>query len=588
MTPLRHVAHARSGDKGPTVLIMLRPYEPGLFEILENLVTAQRVATHFHSRFRSVQRRSLRATQTMIFECQRAAKDTVTTSLWLDTHGKTLGTVLLDLEVNLEGAWQPTAPTVTISQGSLRGSRLDDDLLRFSSVPFAAPPTGARRFRPPVPPEAWAGLRDATQLPPAPMQDVSDVAPVVDEDCLYLNIWTQDPQGKRPVIVWLYGGGFESGSASPPATDGANLARRGVVVVTVNYRVGVLGFAHLGNLDDQNVAQADSVNLGIQDVVAALRLIKAEIAKFGGDPNNITLAGGSAGGFITGALLATPSAGGLIDKAIMISGATSRIFSSELATEMAKDLMQHVGAETVQDLAGVSGAGLVEAQRHVIATDIGARNTPGGRSWGVVLDGVVLPRDPQICVEEGAARDIPLLVGATRDEVQPFEIDDPNFAPHDEAALLAEIERCVGATQASDLLDAYKLDFPDADLARLRTRFLTDWIYRVPALRCAGAQARAGGSAWSYQFSFASPEIGAGHATDFDFFLDTLTGPLATDPEALRVRDEFVQAVLNFVTHGDPGWASYSPGETASTRDFGGATPLVVDPPRRIRQHFPA
>ncbi|MGC9541182.1 carboxylesterase family protein [Streptomyces sp. UG1] len=318
--------------------------------------------------------------------------------------------------------------TVTLltdtTTGTVRGSVLPHGGRLFAGIPFAAPPVGELRFRPPQPPRPWQGVRQADSFAPAPAQGASSLVPgasrtstfpafptaeirETSEDCLYLNVWTPTTTAEdalRPVIVWIYGGGYDAGSAAPPYSDGATLARQtGAVVVTANYRLGALGFLHLADLGSQ---WAGSTNLALQDQMAALSWVRDNIASFGGDPGNITVAGQSAGAFSIGALLAAPAAAGLFHKAILQSGSTSRIFDRATATTMAEDLISALRLDSPEDLLTVACQRILDVQSTVVTGDIGQRNLPGGRSWGAVLDGSVLPVAPQQAVADGAAADI--------------------------------------------------------------------------------------------------------------------------------------------------------------------------------------
>ena len=481
-------------------------------------------------------------------------------------------------------------PLVHLADGMIRGQALTNGGFRFAGIPFAAPPIGPLRFRPPQPVAPWMDVRNALTFPPAPVQRAlplpGGATITTSEDCLSLNVWTPELSGQHPVMVWIYGGGFEGGSASPPMTDGEALMHRDIVFVSCNYRVGALGFLHLADLGGP--AWASATNCGFLDQVAALQWVRKNIAAFGGDPTNVTVFGESAGGFSIGTLLAMPAAAGLFDKAIMQSGATSRTFSREVATRMARDLLENLGLSDPEQLLTVSAERLLGVQLEGIDSDIGARNTPGGRSYGAVVDGHVLPEEPLAFVARGGARTIPLLVGACRDEVQLWEVmlQQATFAPANEAALLAEITRCVGTALAPALLRAYQEREPEARLARLRTRFLSDWIYRVPAVQCTQAQIASGGQAWSYLFAHAhSPFLGAHHGADIAYTLDMLEqlaffGSPATVQDQ-QIRDEMIEAWTRFARTGHPGWPMYQAGEP-TVRCFGGTAPLVVEPPAEV------
>ncbi|WP_416973826.1 carboxylesterase/lipase family protein [Streptomyces sp. 4F14] len=471
-------------------------------------------------------------------------------------------------------------PLVDTTGGTLRGRPLPTGGHLFAGVPFAAPPVGGLRLRPPHPPAPWTGVRDATRFAPAPEQSFAEKSTFptfptalieeTSEDCLYLNVWTQPAPGPHPVILWIYGGGFESGSAAPPYSDGAALARlTGAVVVTANYRLGALGWLHLADLGR---TWEGSTNLGLQDQTAALRWVRGNIAAFGGDPGNVTVAGQSAGAFSIGALLTAPAAAGLFHKAILQSGSTPRTLDRTTATALAEDLLTELGLDDPQGLRTVPVQRLLAAQTAVVSRDMGTRGLPGGRAWGVVHDGVFLPDVPRL-----ASLDVPLLIGADRDEFRVFQtISGDAFRPADEGALHAELRR-VGATDPARLLDAYRTRTGTADLAGLRAAFLGDALYRVPGARLARAQVAAGGRAFHYLIvdEPCGPDLGAFHGVDLLYVFDKLAQVGAETPEHCRVRDELAAAWRDFAAHGDPGWAPYD----GNSRAFGGTSAMLAEPP---------
>ncbi|MEQ0558107.1 carboxylesterase family protein [Amycolatopsis sp. NEAU-NG30] len=460
---------------------------------------------------------------------------------------------------------------VDTTSGTVRGRALPGGGRCFAGIPFAAPPVGELRFRPPRPPEPWPGVRDAGRFPAAPAQGVSALMGAENtrsdfpgfptaslgetaEDCLYLNVWTPG-DGPRPVIVWIYGGGFEAGSASPPYTDGAALARgTGAVVVAANYRLGALGYLHLAGF---GADWAGSANLGLQDQAAALRWVRDNIAAFGGDPGNVTVAGQSAGAFSVGALLATPAAAGTFHKAILQSGTTSRSFSTATATAMAEDLLTALGLDDPDGLRTVPVDRILAAQVDVVDGDIGRRNLPGGRAWGAVVDGEVLPAAP----DSVAVPEIPLLIGVNRDEVRLFQVlGGDRFR-------LAEDE--LRAEMGAELFAAYRAR--EHDPAAARGAFLTDVLYRIPAARLAREHVEAGGRAYHYVFCDepCGPQLGAFHGAELLHVFDKLALVGADTPERLAVRDALVGAWSAFAATGDPGWPVYS--AEGSSRVFGGS-----------------
>ena len=473
------------------------------------------------------------------------------------------------------------AETVETTGGRVRGGR-SEGVSVYRGIPFAR----QSRFAPPRPPVPWSGIQDATAFGPAAPQHAMGPRPAPasqSEDCLYLNVWTPAADaGRRPVMVWVHGGGFEAGTSFAAHTDGSALVRRGdVVVVSLAYRLGALGFLDL-------TGWGGPANLGLLDQVAGLEWVRDNIAAFGGDPGNVTVFGESAGAFSIGALLAMPRAKACFHKAILQSGGTTRIFQPDTTQAMTADLLRATGCATIDELRAVDADKILDAQQRVIDTDIGCRNTPGGRSWGAVADGEVLPAHPQGAVESGAVAGFPILVSATRDEVNVFRAAAPSaFDPVDEAALLAEMSGCVGGR--ADRLHAF-YRATDPDLGSIRSRFLTDWIYRIPAVRLAEYWR---GPAWLSLFAWSSPVFadgrGSHHALDTPFVFGTVADPavaaqIGPDPSAAAVSEAMSTAWISFAHTGNPGWPRYTR-ERRTTMRFD-AEPRPVDDPERARREI--
>ena len=351
------------------------------------------------------------------------------------------------------------------------------------------------------------------------------------------------------------------------------------MVVAVNYRLGALGFLHLADLG--GAGWAGSTNLGLQDQAAALHWVQGSITAFGGDPSRVTVAGQSAGAFSIGALLAMPPAAGTFQRAILHSGSTQRVFPAATATVMAEDLLTALRLDDVAGLRDVPVERVLAVQNGVVDSDIGRRNLPGGRSWGVVLDGTILPDHPQDALSAGAARDVALLVGANREEMRIFQrVGGEAFRPADEAALLAEIARA-GVDRPAELLDGYRrrLSGPAGtpDLADLRAAFLTDQVYRLPATRMAAAQTAAGGLAYSYLLADApfGPALGAFHGCDGMYLFDQLAEAGITSESSRAVRDHLHAAWADFAATGDPGWPPHDADSGGTTRQFGQSPGLL-------------
>ena len=295
--------------------------------------------------------------------------------------------------------------------GKVQGTS-NDGIHAFRGIPFAAPPIGERRWHAPEPPESWSGVRDAKDWGKQAWQPAVENAGMLsfvfnirnaayrDEDCLQLNVFTPGVDtGKRPVLVWIHGGGFQGGTGGTPVYDGSNLARRGgVVVVTINYRVGALGWLNLNELTDGRIPATG--NEGLLDQIEALRWIRDNIAAFGGDPGNVTIFGESAGAMSVGALLASAPAKGLFHRGILISGATSTANTLARAVEVSDGLLHKLGLspkDDVDKLMALEPEALIEAAS-------GYRAAGGGMSFQPCVDGTVLAEFPLDAVKRGGGR----------------------------------------------------------------------------------------------------------------------------------------------------------------------------------------
>jgi para-nitrobenzyl esterase len=454
--------------------------------------------------------------------------------------------------------------------GALRGHLLGH-VAEWAGIPYADPPVGALRFRPPVPPQPWTGVREAVSYAPRPLQTDAGPAirtflaslgipqaqpvpePAPSEDCLSVNVWRPADDRVLPVFVWIYGGGFEGGSATPPTTPGPDLARQlDAVVVTMGYRVGVLGYGWFGDLDPN---WADAANLGLQDQIAALRWVRDNVASFGGDPRTVTVGGASAGAFSIGSLLSRADVRPLIQRAILHSGSTWRTFPRPSATVLARAFLAQVGAATPDDLLDVPGERLLEAQASCVTGDFGNRNLRA-EAWGLVLDGVVIPEYPMAVAERGDLAAVPLLIATNADEMALSALS-PEFAPASERALIDEMALVHNDPEAA--LERYRAAVgPDATLGQLRGAFLGDAIYVHRCDELADHQAAAGGAVW--RMVLAAGPLGA----DFRCFHGAegllLSGTAAPGVDISSARAQLLAAWRGMVHHGDPGWAPYQAG----------------------------
>lgn len=487
---------------------------------------------------------------------------------------------------------------VTTALGALRG-RWRDGVARFAGIPFAAAPVGDLRFRPPAPAEPWEGERDATRFGPIAAQNPSlmdalfggDAEPW-DEDCLFLNVWTPRPDegAGLPVMVWIHGGGFEMGSGSSPLYHGESFAREGVVLVTLNYRLGALGFLELGHLDPD---LAGSGNVGLLDQVAALRWVRDHVAGFGGDPGNVTVFGESAGAMSVAMLLAMPSARGLFHRAIAQSGAASSAQTPEHAEANTTEFMAAAGLSTVDELRGAPVEALLAGHAAMGAARIAdpeevirVHGDPlAFLAFRPVADGREVPSDPLGAVEGGAAAGVPLVVGTNLEEWRLFALMAPPVTTEED--LLRRIGLLVEDPAAA--LAAYRSEHPDAGIAELEGAVLTDRVFRIPAVRLADAQ-RAHAPVFQYRWDWRSPAwggaIGAAHAVEIPFVFDMVedhrlhvfVGPEAPSELAAAVHGAWVAFATDGrpALPGGPTWPALPPG--------GGRPVLCFDTERSLRE----
>ena len=460
---------------------------------------------------------------------------------------------------------------VTTTAGALRGTT-EDGIAVFKGVPYAAPPVGDLRFRPPAPLEAWTGVRDALAYGPSCPQPAQRPAgwsqeTAESEDCLYLNVWTPDasPARKRPVMVWIHGGGYAIGSGSWPLYSGAALAARGdVVVVTVNHRLGALGYLHLDGLVEGEGFEA-SGNNGMLDLVAVLEWVRDEISAFGGDPGNVTIFGESGGGAKVSVLLAMPAARGLFHRAAVQSGPGLRATKPARATDVARKLLAELGA-----------AGDPSVLWSLPATQFLEAGAAVGRmGFSPVLDGVVIPAHPGDALADGTAADVPLLIGCNRDEsagMLPKQLDEDGLRSR-----LA----VYGEDRVDEILAVYRRLFPEASEVDLLSFVLTDSRMRYGSIRLAELKAK-GTATPVYQYFF-TYELGgrAGHGYEIAFVFDNLEH---SSPARDLLAAQMSEAWLAFARDGDPGhpgmptWPPFSPPERA-TMVFGRDGASVVEDP---------
>jgi para-nitrobenzyl esterase len=471
--------------------------------------------------------------------------------------------------------------------GRLRGA-LERGVASFKGVRYAAPPLGQRRFRPPAPVEPWQGVRDALALGPSCPQPSARPEGwpgevLEDEDCLFLNVWTPavGDAKRRPVMVWLHGGGFAIGSGSWPLYDGASLARRGdVVVVTVNHRLGILGYLHLAGRGGKGFES--SGNVGMLDLVAALEWVRDEIATLGGDPSNVTIFGESGGGAKVSTLLAMPSAHGLFHKAVIQSGPGLRVLSPERAETNAGAALEALGIGSGQlgKLWELPARTLVEAQQSTGAAGLRVGFSP-------VRDGLAIPNHPGRMLAAGTAADVALLVGTTFDEATLFLLADKALrepAAFDDAALHSRLS--VWGGSGEKLAAAYRASRPKASNGDILLAATTDAMMRIPSIRLVEQHlSKARSPAWMYLFCWSAGPLRAGHGFELPFVFDNIHEPvLRPSPNRLQLAERMSEAWIAFARSGDPNhdglpnWPSYRPEQRATMIFDRGECAIVDDP----------
>ncbi|MFF0852804.1 carboxylesterase/lipase family protein [Streptomyces sp. NPDC003280] len=476
-------------------------------------------------------------------------------------------------------AVQPTGPVVGTPHGAVRG-RYERGVAVFRGIPYAAPPFGPRRFRPPEPPEPWDGVRDAGAFGPTPPKPAYSDAfarylsdPVIaGDDCLNLNVWTSEPGpgAHLPVLVWLHGGALTRGSSAVPVYGGHAFARDGVVLVSANYRLGVEGYGLFPDAPP---------NPGLRDQLAALRWVHDSIAAFGGDPDNVTLCGQSAGAISVGALIAAPQAQGLFRRAVLQSGApevSERDRVRRMVRRMAGRLKIPATAEA---FAAVDRELLLRTQ-----ADVSRLSSPvlGGPAFGIVVDGDLVPRDPLRALIDGeAARGADLLMGWTRDEYRLWLVPGGLVERVDRLGTVALAGAMARCHAGHEVPRGYRAARPGAGTAEIVGQMVTDHLLRLPLHRLADARP---GSSYLYEFAWPSllPGLGACHALELGFVFGTGEVPesvkLAGAGAPQELCDAMHSAWVRFAATGDPGWQAWD--ASHPVRIFGGGEPSVVYGPR--------
>lgn len=472
-------------------------------------------------------------------------------------------------------------PIVETASGKLSGFDIKH-CLAFRGIPFAKPPVGKLRFLPPQPLEPWSGVREAAAYGNACPQRISgvefmDAGVPLDEDCLYLNVYTPSAEGRRPVMVWIHGGGFSLGSGSQKGYNTGTLAAKGdCVLVTINYRVGPLGYVYLGGHGGDDWGA--SANVGQLDQIAALKWVRENIACFGGDPDCVTIFGESAGSAAVAALLAMPEASGLFHRAIGESGTANFVSRPEIAYHVTDKYLKqlNIPAGESQKLQEKTWQELIQASQDMMGGEELGFGNPMFSFWPLV-DGKTIPKPPLKAVREGSAKGVPLIFGSNRDEMVFAQVISGKPAEKiDDARLKQRVEMMLRANKdkADMMIDVYRKsrrarNMP-AENHNLLYAIITDMQMRVPTIRLLEAQGKHESRVFNYLFCWELKALKASiHGLEIPFVFGT-AGPgfsqdriMSAEGEGVETLSEnMMKAWVAFARTGDPSipglaWAPY-------------------------------
>lgn len=499
------------------------------------------------------------------------------------------------------------SPIVQTQYGALQGSS-KNDLFYFKAIPYAQPPLGELRFQAPKKPNHWEGIKDATQLSAAAPQNKGIVAMVdkIDEDCLYLNVVTPAlDDKKRAVMFWIHGGSFTTGSGEQSVYLDSPLPKQDVVLVTINYRLGVLGFVNFGGLaGDKNKFAS---NIGLRDMIAALEWVKENIESFGGDPNNITIFGESAGAMGVACLLGSPLAKGLFHKAIMQSGAAHMTTLPEDADRVAQAFLSEatIDIKDIQNIKALSIEQVLKIQEKIGGVKFsneGRKNRLPVSSFAFIptIGDDVLPEDPLLAIKNGLSKKVAIMIGTNLHEWNFFvQLSDPGKNNLDKDALLKVINTRV-PNYAEEALACY---YDDEELAKpvdVFSAIESDRFFRIPAIRLLEAQLKHQKNCFSYLFTYEATlmdgKLGSCHAVEIPFVFGTVHDNFAKlfvgeHPDIKMLSDKCVLAWASFAKAASPqhdslsDWPSYDL-EERLTMELGVKCGLLIDPMREQRSFW--
>ena len=479
--------------------------------------------------------------------------------------------------------------TVQAAAGSIQG-RVKNDALLFAGIPYAQAPVESLRFRPPQPlakfSEPYPALKFSPAAPQIPSGGMTDSAPVRwSEDCLYLNISAplavleDGDAGGRAVMVWIHGGGYTSGQGAIPWYNGNRFAKNNdIVVVSINYRLGALGFVDLTHLGEEFATS--NIN-GTLDQIAALQWVQDNIAAFGGDPSRVTIAGESAGGFSVATLMACPSAEGLFQQAIPQSGACHHTLPREASKKVTEHFLGELGLRSAVEIEAASADDILIAQRATSAYF--AQGAGQVNSLGVAVSpfypvhgNATLPDDPLTAARNGASSTVRVLTGSNKDETTLWSTGETSRE---------KLERTVAGYQAVEALAVYQRTRPEASSHDLLVALTTDHMFRIPAIRLAEARQEAAPT-FMYQFNWRSRALNgvlaATHSLEIPFAFNNLDQAgvdffLGPGPSPQGLADTMHKAWCDFIKTGEPGWPAYD-SDTRATMFFDDIYAVVEDP----------
>jgi para-nitrobenzyl esterase len=502
-----------------------------------------------------------------------------------------------------------STPVAATAYGKVRGIFMEGVNV-FKGIAYGASTAGANRFMPPRPPLPWKGVRDAVdyglstpQSDPTATHEPSPTAPLIGElsdrpegeDCLVLNIWTRGlrDHGKRPVMFWIHGGGFQSGSGSSPGYDGTNLCKRGdVVVVTINHRLNIMGFAFLADLGGDEFANTG--NVGMLDIVQALKWVRGNIEQFGGDPNRVMVFGESGGGRKVGTLLAMPDAKGLFHSAVIESGPTIKVVERSDATQAIQAVFEELQIAS-HDVRQLQQTPVDKVMAAYFAASRKHRFNQATSGFAPVVEGKVLPQHPFHPAASAIMPEIPVIVGTNRTELALQLIGDSAAFSLDEAGLQARIKDAFG-DKASHLLEVYRQSVPAASPSELFFLIVSDRNYCAPLMKIAERRSAIGKApVYFYYFTWETPVLGgkmhSPHAIEIPFAFDNTERSArytGGGPRPAALADKMSDAWIAFARTANPNtskWPTWTPYDSGSHASLviNDKTQIINDPTRERR-----